>query len=282
MTALARLLLVVSAGMLIAAGDARAATIGYWRMEVDNDASANGLSVPNEVAGGTALLSSEALLDGSNLPTTIVPLTSEPNNFSVAAAIQGGPNGINGSAAWYSALDVTSITLEYWGRTLETTATPFRFSTGGLDGIVITDPNTLNVTWNVDVAGTPTAYSLTNLDNMDANWSHYAFVYDETNGLASFYVDGVIAGSFDGPDNSPLIVVPGTSIELGVLMDYASAGQGTLDEVRIDGTVLSPTIFLVPEPTTGLQLALGLAMLGAVGRRRSRSAVGGRRTLDLR
>jgi hypothetical protein len=117
-TVFKRWLLAASAGLLFAAADAGAATIAYWRMEVDNDPSATGLSVPNEVAGGSTLLSSEAVLDSSNLPTTIVPLTSDPNNFSVAAAFQGGSNGINASAAWYDELAVTSISLEFWARTL--------------------------------------------------------------------------------------------------------------------------------------------------------------------
>ena len=217
-------------------------------------------------------MSSEAVLDGSNLPTTIVPLTSDPNDFSVAAAIQGGANGINASAPWYDALSVTSISLEFWARTLENVATPFRFTSGALDGIIITDPNSLNVTWHVDVGGTPTAYSMNDLANMDDSWHHYAFVYNETNGEATFFVDGMLTDSFDGPDSAPLVLLPGTPVELGVIMDYASAGQGTLDEVRIDGTVLTPGAFLTPEPATGLQLVLGLAMLAARRRRAVRSS----------
>lgn len=247
--------------------DAEAVTIAYWRMEVDDDASALGLSVPNEAAFGSPLLSSEAVLDMSNLPTTVVPLTAASNQFSVAAAQQGGSNGINASAAWYPELDVTSITLEFWARTQESVATPFRFTSGGLDGIVITDPNSLDVTWHVDVAGTPTAFSMTNLDNMDTSWSHYAFSYDEVSGVATFYVDGIAVQSFDGPDNSALVLVPGTPIELGVLMDFASANQGTLDEVRIDGTVVPSGGFLLPEPGAALLLLAALPLLSV--RRRS-------------
>lgn len=246
---------------------ARAATIGYWRMEIDNDPSANGLSVPNEMIFGTALTSSEAELDGSNLPTTTVPLTTASNNFSVASRFQGGANGINASAAWYAELSVTSISIEFWARTTESVATPFRWTTGGLDGVVITDPNSLEVTWAVDVAGTPTAFTMSALDNMDANWSHYAFVYDEVTGIAEFWVDGTLVSSFDGPDNAGLRIASGTPIELGVLMDYSSAGQGTIDEVRIDGTALGPVAFLVPEPGTASLLGTGLVLLAL--RRRS-------------
>ena len=252
---------------LAVAPASRAATIAYWRMEVDDDPSANGLSVPNELAFGTPLVSAEAGLDGSNLPTTLVPLSSDPNVFSIAATAQGGANGINASAAWYAELAVTSISIEFWARTGESVATPFRWTTGGADGIVLTDPNSLDLTWWVDVGGTPTAFQMNNLDDMDTTWSHYAFTYSEFSGIARFYLDGVLVQSFDGPDGAPLLLVPGTPIELGVLMDFASAGQGTIDEVRIDGSTLSPGGLLVPEPSTGALLFAGLALALATPRR---------------
>lgn len=252
-------------GALALAPASQALPIAYWRMEVDDDPSANGLSVPNELAFGTPLVSAEAALDGSNLPTTLVPLSSDPNFFSVGATAQGGANGINAAAAWYAELAVTSISIEFWARTQESVATPFRWTTGGADGIVLTDPNSLDLTWYVDVGGTPTAFQMTNLDDMDTSWSHYAFTYDEVGGLAQFYVDGVLVQSVDGPDGAPLVLTAGTPVELGVLMDFASAGQGTIDEVRIDGSVLSPGSFLLPEPTTALLMALGLGLVSGFG-----------------
>lgn len=248
------------------AAPSQATPVAYWRMEVDNDGSANGLSVPNELAFGTSLVSAEAVLDASNLPTGIVPLSSDPNVFSVAATTQGGANGINASAAWYAELALTSISIEFWARTQESTATPLRWTSGGSDGILLTDPNSLDLTWWVDVAGTPTQLQMTNLDNMDTSWSHYAFTYSDFSGIGRFYIDGVLVATVDGPDGAPLLLAPGTPVELGVLMDFASAGQGTIDEVRIDDTALSPGAFLIPEPTTGL--LLGAAVLAATRRGR--------------
>ena len=171
--------------VLTLAGSAGAATIGYWRMEVDNDLTPAGLSVPNELAFGTALVSSEAQLDGVNLPNTIVPITFQSNDF------------------------------------------------------------------------------------IDSTWHHYAFTYDEVDGVASFYVDGVLVQGFDGPDGAPLILLAGTSIEAGVLMDYASAGQGTLDEIRIDGSALpAGALLLAPEPGSAALLGFGLVLL-ALHKRRS-------------
>jgi len=250
-----------------------AATIAYWRMEVDGNPSANGLSVANEMAFGTPLVSAEAMLDASNLPTNIVPLSSASNAFSVAATIQGGTNGINASAAWYAELAVTSISIEFWARTQEATATPFRWTTGGADGIVLTDPNSLDLSWYVDVAGTPTLLQMLNLDNMDTSWSHYAFTYSDWSGIGRFYVDGVLVRTVDGPDGAPLWLVPGTAIQLGVLMDYSVAGQGTIDEVRIDGSMLSPGGLLLPEPSTAGLIGAGLVLAVAASRRRASARV---------
>jgi hypothetical protein len=80
----------------------------------------------------------------------------------------------------------------------------------------------------------------------------------------------VLVSSFDGPDGSPLYLVPGTPVQVGVLMDYAQAGQGTMDEVRIDGSVLTPPVFLVREPVSGALLGFGLWGLAARRRRAAR------------
>ena len=109
---------------------------------------------------------------------------------------------------------------------------------------------------------------MNNLDNMDASWSHYAFVYDEVSGLAEFWIDGVSAATVNAPAGSPLVLIAGTPVELGVLMDFADADQGTLDEVKIHAQAISPGGMLLPEPSTGAAfLAAGVA-LGLARRRR--------------
>ena len=70
-------------------------------------------------------------------------------------------------------------------------------------------------------------------------------------------------------EGAPLVLLAGTPVELGVLMDFASAGQGIMDEVRLSGTALGPGETLLPEPGPGLLTAVGGLVLA--GRRSRRS-----------
>jgi Concanavalin A-like lectin/glucanases superfamily len=252
-------------GLLAAAlaAPAGAATIGYWRMEVDLDPSANGLRVANEVAGGSDLISNQAFVDLAANPTGTVPNTGSINLGSVGSTLQGGANGINGSAAWYAALDVTDVTLEFWARTGESTATLFQRSSGA-NGVIIDNPNALRIRYYVsNGAGGSIAVTLNSGHNMDATWHHYAFTYASATGVGTFYVDGVAVVSNDGPDGRALFWGGASPVQIGQLMDYASAFNGTMDEVRVSNVALATTQFLgaVPEPATALLLALAWAAL---------------------
>jgi len=259
-------------GATVAAAPAEGTTIAWWRMEEDLDPDADGLRVANEFAGGADLVSSEAFVDLAANPNGTVPLTGDDNLGSVGATMQGSDAGINATAAWYPELDVTSIALEFWARTGENVATLFSRTSGGADGLVIANPNSVDVTFHVsDGAGGAVAQSMLGLVDMDDTWSHYAFTYDETTGIATFFVDGVAVRSLDGPDDRPLVWGTQVPVQLGERMDFAAAFNGTLDEVRIRDT--STGALLVPAPGAGTLVLLG----GGLAVRRGRRPPPGRR-----
>jgi hypothetical protein len=262
----------IGLGLLLAglAAPASAATIGYWRMEVDLDPSANGLRVANQVAGGADLTSTEAFIDLAANPTGTVPNTGAPNLGSIGSSLQGGPNGINGTVAWSSVLDTSSLTAEFWARTGENEATLLRRSSGA-NGLTIANPNALTITYYVsNGAGGGVAVTLNTGHNMNATWRHYAFSYDQASGVGAFYVDGVVVASNNGLDGRAMYWGGASPLRVGLLMDYAAAFNGTMDELRLSDVALPATQFLgaVPEPTT---LLLGLccaALVYARGARR--------------
>jgi hypothetical protein len=260
----------LAAGLLAAslAAPAGAATIGYWRMEVDLDPSTNGLRVANQVAGGSDLTSTEAFIDLAANPNGTVPNTGAINLGSVGSSLQGGANGINGTIAHYSMLDAASFTVEFWARTGESEATLFQRSNGA-NGLTIANPNALQVTYYVsNGAGGGVLVTLNTGHNMDATWRHYAFSYDQATGVGSFFVNGVVVATNNGVDGRALFWGTSTTTRVGLLMDYASAFNGTMDELRLSNTALSATQLLgaVPEPSALLLLALA----AAVGLRRLR------------
>ena len=244
-------------------------------MEIDAFPLTSDIEVANEVVGlipgATMLISSSAIIDVDSNPNTEVPNTLLPNLGTIGAATQGGSDGINGTIAWYAELDTASITLEYWARTGENTATMIsrRFSN---DGIVIDDPQDLDISYYVLEAGVPTEYQLIDVADMSPGgingWHHYAFTYDKDTGTARFFVDDVEVASRTEQPNSPLIWSSSADLIIGDAMDFASGQEGTMDELHITDRAIDPVSFLTsPEPGTGILLLSGLVGLAARRRR---------------
>ncbi|MGB0372503.1 MAG: hypothetical protein ACPGN3_14310 [Opitutales bacterium] len=271
------------------AGSLCAETVSWWRFETDDDASAQGLSNPNEIGGEPALISNNAVL-GTQAPDLFaeeVPGPQVPNTASVRSATQGGVAGIFGSAAYSSTLDVESITVEFWVRTTESDAGFIARTTdpsvageqGSItDGFRIVDPNSVRVDfWTAETRRNGTYRTggrasrrpaQTTLDSgvsiNDGDWHYIAFRYDAATGTARLTVgfnetevdlnDGRVmywGGSRPG-DESP-------TVTMGYRLDGNSGNNtGTLDEVRFtdqfedNNDLLSP----IPEPGTILMASL--------------------------
>jgi len=257
-----RLLIGLVCGLVLAA-TAHAGVIGYWRAEVDNDAG-GGLSIPNEVAG-TPLTAPNATI-APDVPLTPIPWTGAIN----VGSINGNAN-IDGTVAYYAALDAASVTIEYFARTNEGDAR-LLLRQSGTTGLRIDQPNNVRVQYSTS-AGQVT---LSNQHNYGSTWDHFAFTYDAATGIGKAFVNGLQVGINDGPDGLPLTWPAGASLLVGQALDggtgFSNNSLGFFDELRISDVALEPSQFLIapgiPEPGTLSLLALGA--LGLLRRRRGR------------
>jgi hypothetical protein len=188
-----------------------------------------------------------------------------------------GDLDINATVASYAALNSGSLTVEFWARTTEGTAT--LVGRGGTsDGFAISGTNNLQIIYFTDngAGGGTQNILLFNL-NMDLPWNHVAFTYNSSTGVGTTYVDGNITNSLDGPDNLSLFWGPGTNaLAVGTLTDGGGAPGGLagstdaiMDEVRLSDVALSPTQFLSNVPEPGSIALLAFAGIG-IGTSRSR------------
>ena len=191
------------------AGSASAQTtptvVGYWRMETDNDAGATSVSVPNQVAGGTPLVSATATLalpvPGFNgTKSATAAQIADPLTLSTVSNTRSldGNADVAATAASYSALNTSSITVEGFFRTQEGTATLVARSSG-TSGFVISQPNNVTVTYYINgVAQTLHGGSggiTGGVVDLDDPYTHLAFTYNSTTGVANLYANGVLRGT---------------------------------------------------------------------------------------
>lgn len=259
---------------------APAATISWWRFEdgEDTNPSVSGMTNPNEVAGQPSMVSSNAVIvtDAPSLFAPYIPQFGIPNTGSVRSYINGaGTDGIFGSAAYSSVLDVNTITVEFWVRTTEfeagfvarTTNAAQSGETGSIDnGFRIVEPENLRVDyWVSNNSGSNTTQvTLTSgIAINDGQWHYIAFRYNATNGLGELILDGAVVASNDGTNNRRMYWGD-EDAEPGVHVGYRLDGNpnnttGTLDEIRFSDTFLNNNqLLVVPEPST---VAAGLLLV---------------------
>jgi len=264
--------------LFCAAGSARGqSAVGHWRMEADVDAGP-GLSVPNEVAGGSNLIGASASL-AAPVPGAAIfnPLTASSAPNTLAA---NGDTDVNITAASYTALNVASLTAEGFFRTQENTAT-LMARNSGTTGFVISQPSNVTVTYYVNGISQTLTGGSGGLGggaiDLDTAYTHIAFTYNAQTGVGNLYANGVLRGTnttagggalFSAANSIPVNVGGGTftgpntgGYDGGGLSSGAGVNVGIIDEIRLTDAALTPTQFLqaVPEPTSAGTLLLLVA-----------------------
>lgn len=275
---------------------ANAATVSWWRFEAgeDDDPSAAGLNNPNEIASEPDMISSNATI-GTNAPDlfeTVVPATGDTNTGSIRSFVNGsGGDGIFGSAAYSSTLDVNSITVEFWMRTTESDAGFVARTTDSslsgeqgtlLDGFRIVDPNNVRVEYYTDngSGGGVRRQINSGVDVRDGDWHYIAFTYDAATGVGNLYVDDVSspAGTRNDANNRNLWWGSGSpqpGVHIGYRMDgNPNNNTGTLDEIRFTDNALPPEeLLIVPEASQFVATSTLLLWMWLTGSRRRRRNV---------
>ncbi len=266
---------------------AQGATVSWWRFEAgqDVDPDSEGFENPNEIATEPAMISADATLGTSapDLFDTIVPQVGVPNTGSIRSATNGSAtDGIFGSAAYSSTLDLDSITVEFWMRTTESEAgfvartTDFNDAgeSGNLDnGFRIVDPENVRVEyWTANNGGQQqTLRTLTsNVSVNDGEWHYIAWTYDNSTGIGELYIDTAAAPVVSRNDNDNRnIWWGGNSAQPEVFIGYRMDGNpanntGTLDEIRFTDEALPPDELLVVPEASQVMAATMLCLLGFV------------------
>ncbi len=286
--------------LILGISNSSAETISWWRFEEfgDDDASANGLENANEIGSEPAMISSNAVIgtDTADLFDTVVPGPNVPNTGSVRSAVNGsGSDGIFGTAAYSSTLDVESISVEFWMRTTESeagfVARTTNFAESGESGTLsngfrIVEPQNPRVDFWVSDSDGSNAQQYTLSYGSAVNddiWYYIAWTYDQASGVARFYVgedEPIEVASLDTGTNRPLWWGAGTpqpEVQIGYRMDgNPNNDTGTLDEIRFTDFALPPEeLLIVPEASqiVAISILLLLPWLASI-RSRSNQKVG--------
>jgi|GEM_PF-5495837 len=255
---------VTAAFVLTIVGVTQADTIGYWRMEEDTRVGNAAYHIPNEFAGGETLRGAFGEVH-PNVPFDTVPGTGAANTGTLGPHTNPSLHpDVSGWVPYYAALDVGSVTVEFFVRTDENFVLQlFGRWAGGL-GLEIGVIDTLRLQYTT-ASGT---VKMSDLFTFDGEWEHVAFTYDQASGVGKLFVSGELMAMNDGPDGEALIWPSGEGIHVARTLAGGTLGRtGLFDELRISDRALDTTEFLapfvtIPEPTSAALLGVGsLALL---------------------
>lgn len=283
--------------ILVNASVGHAATVSWWRFEEDTiEPDPNSgiiFSNPNEVASEPAMTSENALVSNDNpnldLFAPVVPRVGAANTGSVRSDDNGsGNDGIFGSAAYSSTLDVDSITVEFWARTTENEAGFVARTTDSndagednslQDGFRIIDPQNVTVQFwtsnpgggnrNLTTLSTGVAINAAGSSGF-GEWYYIAFRYNATGKTADLFInDQQFTTTAIGNGNNRPLWWGGNNAQPAVHIGYKMDGNpnnsiGTLDEIRFSDLALPDDDLLTAAPIPEAETILTFTLLTAI------------------
>jgi hypothetical protein len=250
--------LLILAAALAFAGKCGADVISYLRFEEGSGTIA---------ADQTGLMDGEliGIWDASegwmtDVPTSVIPLTGEPNNYSIRFG--GGSEYIDLSNANTLTLG-SEFTIEFYMKpaTDLIIAAMFGFESGSDLHFLTTASDGeayMRGQFQDQVDGVFPAPMLTL-----GQWHHYALVMDPTE--YTVYIDGQIQykGGYPGGATGPYEFTGNVALGTRTIGGESGTWRGYIDEFRISDEALTPDQFLiaVPEPGTVFLCLSGVAAL---------------------
>jgi len=246
--------------------------VGYWSLDGNADADAGGWGVSSTQAGS----------NGENdisFPNDVPAAISLRVNQSIAFDANNDDRVITGFNAGMAGLSGTpTSTISFWvKRTLETVGNGGMVYLGGLNAgagqVISFERNSANL-----AAYYFNGNRLSSGGFVSDQWIHVTHTYQTNHGGSEIYFDGVnVSGSNGNPANT-LNLLADASFSLGDRIGGVDPTTGfQVSELAVWNEVLSPaqitalangtSPLLIPEPSSGALLLVGVALLHGYFRR---------------
>lgn len=236
-----------------------------------------------EEGSGTIAADQTGLMDGeligiwdasegwrTDVPTSVVPLTGQPNNYSLRFG--GGSEYVDLSNANTLSLG-TDFTVEFYMKpeSVIISSVAYAFSDGAGHGIgfQIADlSGSLIYLYGFDNGSEDLVFYEPAPQVVFGEWQHVAIVKQP--GQSTIYLNGLIVAQNTFAANTDPYILPGNVILGTRTIGNESGGtwRGYIDEFRISDEALTPGQFLIaPEPSTIFLLGIGAVALALHSRR---------------